>query len=548
MKKILVLAIMILAVKALTAQTVESLYGKATDFAYKGKLDSAFLVMNSIDKSVLKTDMQLADYHGVYMIIYDMLADTSFAEEAKFYTERAKELYMGLNDSVSLPTVFVALQHLAINNKDFQKSLQYAKERLKWTSKFDYNEVQRAQNQLVTSYLAVDSVKEAERMLPLMQEGYVKHDALSLYYWKTNQFKKAIREYQTIINLGTDDSVRTYKRIAQCFDSLGIKDSSLVYQQLMWRAKYNSKMIEEKQDLQRLNIIHNVKEVKEEISQQKAKEKFYFGIGVIILLSLLGALYSYKKLKNRNVIIEKSKAVIESKNKEIHESMQYAFGIQQTIMPKLEEVENENVEILFKAKDIVSGDFYWSKNDEYYAACDCTGHGVPGALMSIINSEILTIAYQKVESPAEILTAANTMLNHKMKSFERKDGMDVALVKVDRDKMLLHYAGANRNIFIIRSIELIELKCNKSSIGGDTEAGHKFLGETINLEKGDVVYLTTDGYIDQFGGEKDKKFGSKSFKELVSLTPDKDTLLNVHNSWKGETEQTDDICVIKITI
>ncbi len=225
-------------------------------------------------------------------------------------------------------------------------------------------------------------------------------------------------------------------------------------------------------------------------------------------------------------------AIIEEKSKDIRDSINYAQRIQYAVLPAFEKIDKTLKEyfVLFRPKDIVSGDFYWfdtiqsvSADNEtpqetvVIAAVDCTGHGVPGALMSIIGSTILnrSTINTNTYSPAEALGFLNKEISKTLNSI--KDGMDISLCAINFERMELQYAGANNPLYIVRKKQFIEVKADKKAIGADTENPEMktFTNHTIKLEKGDMIYLFTDGYADQFGGPKGKKFKYKQFQDLL---------------------------------
>ncbi len=269
--------------------------------------------------------------------------------------------------------------------------------------------------------------------------------------------------------------------------------------------------------------------------------------------------------------LEIKNEIIEEKNKNISDSINYAQRIQQAIFPPIAKIEGslKDYFILFRPKDIVSGDFYWfskvhttPQNNEpaqevvVIAAVDCTGHGVPRALMSIIGSTILnqSVSEKTVSSPADVLNYLNKQLANNLNSIA--DGMDMTLCAINQTKMELQFAGANNPIYIVRNKELMEIKPDKMAIGGDHEnfETKEFTNHIIKLEKNDCIYLFTDGYADQFGGEQGKKFKYKNFQKLLLDMQDNDMqdqkhVLNYHfEQWKGELEQVDDILIIGIRV
>ncbi len=257
---------------------------------------------------------------------------------------------------------------------------------------------------------------------------------------------------------------------------------------------------------------------------------------------------------------------IEEQKRHIEDSIHYAKRIQNAILPPDEYVERLLSEyfILYKPKDIVSGDFYWVSNKEdkvFIAAVDCTGHGVPGAFMSIVGHDQLDYSVNVIgaRKPSDILNALNQgvtdTLRQKRTEISVKDGMDIALCALDFKKKTLEFAGAYNPLFHVRNSELIQVPADKFPVGAFLgEDLSKFTNHEINLNKGDIIYIFSDGYADQFGGPKNKKFLTKRFREM---------LMDIHNQpmerqqeildatiegWRGSNNQIDDILVIGIKI
>ncbi len=258
---------------------------------------------------------------------------------------------------------------------------------------------------------------------------------------------------------------------------------------------------------------------------------------------------------------------VKRKNQDITDSINYAKQIQTAILPSRDVIRKHLPDsfILFKPKDIVSGDFYFFSaiNDHQVliAAVDCTGHGVPGAFMSMIGNNLLTeiITGKGITEPDEILNQLDKGVRHALKqndaSTESKDGMDLALCLLDTKTLTLDYAGANRPLFLLRKQELTELKPDKSAIGGfQSDQKRKFTLQHIQLQKEDALYLFSDGYVDQFGGPLAKKFMAKRFRQLLAdchsqqMSAQQELIDQTFLSWKGQNEQVDDILVIGIRV
>ena len=267
-----------------------------------------------------------------------------------------------------------------------------------------------------------------------------------------------------------------------------------------------------------------------------------------------------------NEQLEIQKTLIEIKNKEITDSINYAQRIQQAILPDKQDIYTSLPEsfALYKPKDIVSGDFYFfakKHNTIFIAAVDCTGHGVPGAFMSMIASEKLNEAVGQSSNLSEILRLLNFGIKTSLKQSEQneestRDGLDLALCSIDNENRVVNFTGANRPFWIIKKGSKIveEIKATKKAIGGFTEDDQFFESHEISLNEGDTFYLCTDGYADTFNGETGKKLTTKKFKEIIveiqdlSMS-DQENYLDVFiEDWKSGTEQIDDILVIGIRL
>jgi serine phosphatase RsbU (regulator of sigma subunit) len=274
--------------------------------------------------------------------------------------------------------------------------------------------------------------------------------------------------------------------------------------------------------------------------------------------------------KNKNLEVQKQLVInkselIEGKQKEILDSITYAKRIQQAILPSDKTVEQLLPEsfIFYQPKDIVSGDFYWTSqwgDQTMFAAVDCTGHGVPGAFMSIVGQNILNQAVNEhgLTKPSLVLNALNKNVSRTLSDNgedQIKDGMDIALCSFNKKNMQLQFAGAFNPLWILRGEEIIEIKGSKFPIGSFLENTiQNYQNHEIQMIKGDIIYIFTDGYADQFGGPKGKKFKYKNIKKLLldnkheTMKRQKEILSQTLDAWKGELEQIDDILIIGVKI
>lgn len=274
-------------------------------------------------------------------------------------------------------------------------------------------------------------------------------------------------------------------------------------------------------------------------------------------------------VKERTRFIVQQKEEIENQKKEITDSINYSKRIQLAILPDQQEIKTELPQsfIFYKPKDIVSGDFYWynKKNDKegnkihLIAAADCTGHGVPGAFMSMIGVEKLNDIVNHTTEPGKILRELNILIKktlHQSSSDEAtRDGMDIALCAIDPQNKTISFAGANRPAWLVRKNnpkEIEEYKSTKLAIGGLTDDKQIFDTVQLSYSEGDTLYIFTDGYIDQFGGAMGRKLMSKNFKSLILSLQDKTLkeqesyLIDFFENWKGDKEQVDDVLIIGI--
>jgi PAS domain S-box-containing protein len=276
---------------------------------------------------------------------------------------------------------------------------------------------------------------------------------------------------------------------------------------------------------------------------------------------LVGIGYDVTERKRSELLLDEKIKELQLKNSELTESISYAQNIQQSILANPDGLSQYVADsfIYYQPKDIVSGDLYWyhkKENKLYVAAVDCTGHGVPGALMSVIANGLLRniIAKRNLINPAEMLFALDEELQASLSCETSRDGMDVALCEIDLATRKLSFAGAFRPLVLIREGKLVEFKASKFPIGQYTDSAKRFELQEYFLQEGDVLYLFSDGYSDQFGGERNKKFQRKNFYEMLLSIQDMEMIEQrsfleyAHNNWRQELPQTDDILVIGLKI
>lgn len=366
------------------------------------------------------------------------------------------------------------------------------------------------------------------------------------------------------------DGFDAYKELISIRDSIKSEENTRAFTQKELQYEFDKKSISDS-----LASVAAQEKIKME-GDQKAELLTYWIVGgtalggVLILLLIIFARSNQQKKRDNEIITQKKeevevqKRMLESKNKEILDSITYARRIQNAILPpdRLVKEYLQDSFILYKPKDVVAGDFYWmesfttgSELGVLFAAADCTGHGVPGAMVSVVCHNAMNRSVREfgLTAPGEILDKVTELVEETfMKSEEEvKDGMDLAFCSLRGNT--LQYAGAHNPLWIIRNGEILETKADKMPIGTFSNRV-PYTTHTIDLVSGDTFYIFSDGYADQFGGEKGKKFKSKSFKRLLLSVQDqtmeeqRKSIDEAFEEWRGEYEQLDDVCVIGVRL
>lgn len=377
-----------------------------------------------------------------------------------------------------------------------------------------------------------------------------------------------------------------YASLAKLFSKTGRYEEAFKYQVLYTEAREASLTsgMTDKLDRADERFEANQRDLKKQkenevlAERNKQQDRFIIllVIGAVLLVItaflLLRRFLDKKKaneiLENRNLTIEAQKFQIEVKNKEITDSIRYAQRLQDAVLPDERRLLQlfPDAFLLFMPKDIVSGDFFWCAEKNGYAivaVADCTGHGVPGALLSMIGNNLLhrEVYERGLTDPGEILHGLNSglqqLLQHShadAEAGEIRDGMDIALLVIHRATRRLVFAGANRPLFILRNGEIMELHPSRKAIGSSTADDYQFETSTVELQQNDLLVAFTDGFADQFGGPKGKKMMLRLLKDQLLLHAGKTTaaqkeqLAAFFRSWKGDLDQVDDVLLAGIRV
>ena len=337
------------------------------------------------------------------------------------------------------------------------------------------------------------------------------------------------------------------------------------------------KNIEAEKKQREISVLNQEKKFTEQsLQQQKSIQKLTLAATALIMIFLGFVFYSLKKTREKNKLIanqkveverqkdlaENQKHLIQEKQKEIIESITYAKRLQEAILPPFSFFQNNVTDcfVYYQPKDIVAGDFYWAENVDdllFIAAADSTGHGVPGAMVSVVCSNALNRSLKEfnLRLPGQILDKTKELV---VETFSKnnenvKDGMDISLLCIDKKNKNIRWSGANNPLWYIENGEFYELKADKQPIG-KTELTKPFTTHEFGYSDKIVFYLFTDGFADQFGGPRGKKFKYKPFADLLiennsqPMHRQKELLSEKFNLWKSDLEQVDDVCVIGVCL
>ncbi|MBK8366253.1 MAG: tetratricopeptide repeat protein [Bacteroidetes bacterium] len=490
------------------------------------------------------------------------------------YDSLALILTIELDDKVGSGNIYNNVGNIYSNTGNYDKALEaYLKAKNIYES-VDYQRgLMYLYNNIGTIYTKQRKVRDAslllQKSLTMAQESADKFQ-IQLSYLSLAKLDSVTGNYKSAFN--------NYKLYTIYKDSLINEENTKATVQTQMQYEFDKKQTADSLKAEDVRILNNLK------FEQEKKQRWFLYSGLALVVLFAGFLFNrFKITQKQNIIITEQKHVVEEKHKEITDSINYAERIQRSLLASSELLDNNLNEyfVFFKPKDIVSGDFYWASNlsNKNFAliAADSTGHGVPGAIMSILNTACLNEAVKEgYTKPNEILDRTREKIISVLKrdgSVEGgKDGMDCSLLvftptnqQEEKNYMKLYVACANNPVWIVRASALentsferkdgfFEIHPDKMPVGKHDKQNEPFTLHEIDLQKGDLVYTMTDGYPDQFGGPKGKKFMTKNLRELLiknahlPMSDQKQLLKQTFSNWTGNLEQVDDVTVIGIKI
>ncbi len=596
MRKILIISLFLTLSRLLSygQENLETLITITSEFTMS-KPDTVILLLSPFEKNVKKGNFSNEITRQFYQVMGDAYYYMNDLKKAIKYYEKELDVSKETMNSKQLIRIYFNLGTMAFDQKSYRKSVEYYQQSLSLAEPLnDDHTLMQIYRGLSENYDKLNYYNKAyetyKKYIAYKNEFYKikSSEKLSLLEEKVN--KVELEKKQKEIELIQKQTELYHKKKQLTETSQVLQETKKENEQLTEETVLNNERIKRlnlQQQLQQQEIKFKTAEAQRKTEKIKTQNQIITLISVLIAIFILFSIFVvYLLRKNqkankalqiqnakilqqkeeiqaqRDEIIE-SHATITKQNEKIKDSINYAKRIQEALLPWTNTIAKFFPDhfILFKPRDIVSGDFFWMGPREdyvYFTAADCTGHGVPGAFMSMLGIAFLTDIVNrssKLLSTGEVLENLRSYL--KLALQEKDDGMDMAMLRFDIKKKTVEYSGANNPLFIVRNNEIVEYKPTHAPVGRYIK-DIPFKSEVINLKQGDMLYIFSDGYIDQFGGEDGDKFMKKRFKELLLKICNNDmetqklslekTLLDWQNQASKKYPQLDDILVIGIKI
>lgn len=535
----------------------------------------------------LKDEYSQASIYNNFCIIYLSTRDYDLSMQ---YAMQSKALYEKYDDKNGLIYCYNNIANIYEEKNMKDEALANYKIALKYAQETEnVNEIGRTYCEIGNILLAQGNLEEAKSYLDKAEKLSKENEDVDT---QSDVFQNLYQYYKTKNNMSQALKAFEFYQLLQ--DSLMKESKQREISHLQFEYEYHKKAEQDSVKMESERSV-NLEKIKSKNAEIAKANIMLTAIIVVVALLIVVSLVIYNRfrltqrqkhiIEEKNRQTEEQKLIIEEKQKEILDSINYAKRIQDSLLDNFESVKRffSDSFVLYNPKDIVSGDFYWiskhitnetkfksgkSHVTEMYhiAVCDSTGHGVPGGFMSLLNMAYLSEALNEkdINEPNKILDYVRDRLIHTISKNDQKDGFDGVLMRFDKKMefenkqlmkttFLLTYAAAYNSPILIKGNQLIELESDKMPVGYG-ERDEKFKNYTIELQKGDIIYVYTDGYADQFGGPRGKKFKYKQLNDLLlsinnlPMEEQSKKLIQTFNDWKGNIEQVDDVCMIGIKI
>lgn len=465
--------------------------------------------------------------------------------------DQALQAYQTIDDTPNSLIVYINLAKIASYQRQYSRSV-------------DFN---------------IRVLKTAKKLGLTYQMALAEYGLAEVSY-RRGDYEQAIDNYRQCLRLAKQNGMRElkryiYHRLSLVYEKLNQPKESLEYLKLFIAVKDSIFSEKSQKDISELQTRYETEKKEQAIKQLNTETAlqtsviqkqrlmiFTFVVGFLLILVFIILLFKlYRKIKSANKLLNEKNVLISHQKQEITDSIRYASRIQTSVLPPLDRFNRllPASFVLFLPRDIVSGDFYWitaRDGKTIVVAADCTGHGVPGAFMSMLGVSFLDEIVMK-----DAVVSANLVLDHLRESVKRtlsqtgkkdeqKDGMDISLCIIDPATQKVEFAGAYNPLYLVRNGELFEYKADKMPIGIHLTDNEPFTCQVVDYLPGDSLFIFSDGYADQFGGADGRKFMAKPFKRLLTeispmpIDQQREVLLKTHLDWKGDNDQVDDILVI----
>ncbi len=525
------------------------------------------LYYDSLAVARFQLDKNLRAEAVTYINIGSLYTKTGQNHKALQATKKALALNQKLGRKEAIASAYSNIGQLYENNHQYELAYEniMAGYRIYVEEKLTYS-IPHSQALIAQYYEAIHQPQKAicylDSAIPSLVESGQKEILMQIYRSLSNSYEE-VKDFK--------NAHAYHKLYSDLKDSIFDENKSKEITQNELKYEFAKKEQAEKMERDKSDAM-----AQQEIRHQNT---IMMVMGVLLVVMLVFAFIvfrNYKQKQKINIKLEHVNALIQEKNKSITDSINYAKRIQKAILPSDATIRQllPDSFVFLKPKDIVSGDFYWLEKVNgkiLFSAVDCTGHGVPGALVSVVGHNTLNRCVKefRLEKPSDILDKLNELVQETFSGStsttsgeedEVRDGMDLSLCSLDLDTKVLEYAGANNPLWIIRNTpdnntqpEIEEIKADKQPIGKYAER-KPFTNHRVQLNKGDLVYIFSDGYADQFGGEKGKKFKYKMLQQLLlsirnqPVRNQEKILLDKFIAWQDQLEQVDDVLIIGVRV